>query len=110
MKGKTVHWKCDNWAASMIVNFGSMKEDCHQVAERIVALVKRFEITLETFWLSRESTQIELCDALSKDFDTSDYALSREDFEFLNGQFGPFSVDYFASTKTTIKQENFVRI
>ena len=37
-------------------------------------------------------------DGLSKDFDASDYKLSQADFRLLEQDFGPFSVDMFASS------------
>ena len=59
LRGKTVRWGCDNWLAGKIVKWGSMKRDCHQVATEIEKLCRRFEIRLETFWIPRESRQIE---------------------------------------------------
>ena len=75
-----------------------MKPDCHEVALMIDRIAKQFEITLEPFWLGRESGQITLCDALSKDFDLGDYRLCSQDFGRLESEFGPFSVDFFASS------------
>ena len=93
-----VRWGCDNWAASKIITLGSMKADCHKVAKAIVRLSMEFEIVLEPFWLSRKSIEIQVCDALSKDFDMSDYRLSDQDFGMLWVRFGPFSVDFFGSS------------
>ena len=76
-----------------------MRPDCHEVAKRIQDLVKLYEIQLEVFWLRRDSVQITLCDKVSKDFDTSDYALSAECFCWLESLHGPFSCDYFASSQ-----------
>ena len=50
-----------------------MKKDCHDVAVRIEELCRRFEVKLETWWLSRDTKEIELCDGWSKEFDSSDY-------------------------------------
>lgn len=99
-RGHVLRWGCDNWAASKIVVLGSMKPECHEVAKAIVELVKKFDIVLEPFWLSRKSKEIVLCDALSKDFDMSDYRLSSADFGVLRSRFGPFSVDFFGSSFT----------
>ena len=74
-----------------------MKTDCHEVAVRIEEVCRAWEISLETFWLSRESREIEYCDALSKEVDKSDYWLSRKDFDRLERRYGPFHADYFAS-------------
>ena len=29
LRGLTVRWGCDNWAAGKICKWGSMKSDCH---------------------------------------------------------------------------------
>ena len=97
-RGHLVRWGCDNWAAANIIRLGSMKPDCHEVAKRISQLAKQFEVQLEAFWLRRNSVQIQICDEISKDFDTSDYKLSSVDFDQLRADFGPFSVDFFASS------------
>ena len=91
---------CDNWAASKIITLGSMKPECHEVAKAIVKLVMEFDIVLEPFWLSRESREIKVCDALSKDFNIADYRLSGQDFSMLQDRFGSFSVDFFGSSFT----------
>ena len=96
--GHTVRWGCDNWAAGKIVALGSMKPKCDEVAKRIQMLVKKHEIKLEPYWLSRESEQIVFCDALSKDFDTADYAIDMDSFRRLDKYFGGFTVDLFASS------------
>ena len=80
LQRKTVRWGCDNWAAGKIVKLGSMKEDCHAVAIRIEELCRKWNIKWETFWVSRDMEQIEYCDKMSKDVDTSDYWISNEDF------------------------------
>ena len=59
----------------MILKWGSMKRDCHGVAIKIEELCRRFEIKLETFWISRELREIEFCDTWSKEVDCSDYWL-----------------------------------
>ena len=99
-RGCFMRWGCDNWAAAMIIRLGSMKPDCHEVACRISQLAKSLDIQLEPFWLRRDSVQIQICDNISKDFDTSDYKLSSEDFSQLREDFGPFSADFFASSFT----------
>ena len=34
LKGKRVCWRNDNWATSLIIQFGSMKEELHSLAFR----------------------------------------------------------------------------
>ena len=83
LRGKTVRWGCNNWPAGKIVKWGSMKRDCHQVVMDIEKLCRRFEIKLETFWISRELREIEFCYAWSKEEDESDYWMSKGCFEDL---------------------------
>ena len=92
-----MRWHCDNWAACKIVEFGSMKRDCHTVAKRINGLIREFDVAFEIVWLSRDTEEIRFADRISKDFDFGDYRISSEDFEALVDFFGSFSADYFAS-------------
>ena len=43
--GKGVRWHCDNWSACKIVEYGSMKKDCHEVAKRINDLIRQCNVT-----------------------------------------------------------------
>ena len=95
--GRPVRWHCDNWAACKIVEFGSMKEDCHRVACRINELVQELRIDFEIVWQSRETEEIRFADKVSKDFDFGDYRISDRDFQQLVNKYGGFSADYFAS-------------
>ena len=77
LQRKTVRRKCDNWATRKIVKLGSMKEDCHIVAIRIEEPCRKWKNKLDSFWISRESEQIEYCNMVSKKVDTSDFASER---------------------------------
>jgi hypothetical protein len=57
IEGKGIRWHCDNWSACKIVEFGSMKEDCHTVAKRINDLIHQLDVSFEIVWLSRESEE-----------------------------------------------------
>ena len=97
LEGKRVLWNNDNWAASLIVRYGSMKAELHQLACEIMEICKSRNIELKVEWKSRKEEQIQFCDEMSKDFDASEYKISSRDFERLWRKFGPFSVDAFAS-------------
>ena len=75
----------------------------------IEKLSRRFEIKLETFWISRESREIQFCDAWSKEVDESDYWMSKSCFEDLRRKFGPFCADYFASDRSYWMKPFYVR-
>ena len=90
IEGSSTRWHCDNWSACKIVEFGSMKRDCHVVAKRI-------NVSFSIVWLSRESEEIRFADRVLKDFDFGDYRLSDGGFKRVVYGFGGFSADYFAS-------------
>jgi hypothetical protein len=83
VEGKGIRWHCNNWLACTIVEFGSMKADCHTVAKRINDLIRQLDVNFKIVWLSRESKEIRFADGISKDFDFGDYRLSRGDFASL---------------------------
>ena len=79
------------------------------MALEIERVCREYEIRLETFWISRESKQIEFCDAWSKEVDESDYCMSKDCFRELWDKFGPFCADYFASDRTHRMKPFFAR-
>ena len=109
LRGMTVRWGCDNWAAGKIVKWGSMKPDCHEVAVKIEEFCRRFQVRLETFWLSRDSREIEFCDSWSKEVDTGDYWIEASDFRRIEQKYGPFSADFFASDRAWRMKPFFAR-
>ena len=96
-RGCVVRYGNDNYAAVRVVEYGSTKEDCHEVARRINNIVEHFEIRLEMIWRRRNSEEIILCDKISKTFDLSDYRIQEESFRRLEEEFGPWDMDWFAS-------------
>ena len=109
LRGMTVRWGFDNWAVGKICKWRSMKSYCHEIAIKIEETCRVYQIKLETFWLSRESKEIELCDKWSKEVDMSDYWISDEDFCRIEGKYGPFSADYFASDRLWRKKPFLAR-
>lgn len=63
-------------------------------------LCREYGISIEWTWKPRESEEVQYADRLSKDFDFSDFCMSKEDFAMLSVEFGPFCCDYFASSST----------
>ena len=100
LAGQAVRWVTDAQSAVTILKVGSMKPRCHAVAVRVWDLVHSFGITLSCVWMPRTSTEIMVADDLSKNFDSSEYKLSRSDFGVLNQKFGNFCLDLFASPTT----------
>ena len=96
-RGMAVRYGNDNFACCKVVEFGSTKEDCHEVAKRINELVEKYQITLQMVWRRRNTEEIVLCDRISKEFDLSEYRIQEDSFNNLEQEFGPFHVDWFAS-------------
>ena len=96
-RGTVVRYGNDNYAAVRVVEFGSVKEDCHAVARRIKDLVKFYNIRLEMIWRRRNTEEIVLCDKISKTFDLSEYRIEDASFHKLQEEFGPWEMDWFAS-------------
>ena len=97
LKGMRVQWENDKWAACKAVELGSTKKDCMEIALRIAKIVEKYDIEFQVEWKRRNTEEIPLGDRLSKDFNLVEYRVSRECFDKLEGKYGPFSMDYFAS-------------
>ena len=48
-------------------------------------------------WQRRNKEEIVLCDKISKSFDLSEYRIQEDSFRQLSDEFGPFTMDWFAS-------------
>ena len=96
-RGMMVRYGNDNFACCKVVEFGSTKEDCHEVAVRINELVEKYQINLQMVWRRRNTEEIILCDKISKEFDLSEYRIQEDSFRELVEEFGPFDIDWFAS-------------
>ena len=100
LEGCEVRWTCDNKAVSIIMRVGSMKPWLQELALDIHTLCGEHGVTLDVDWQPREMELVRWADAISKDFDASDFAISAKDFSALQKEFGEFSCDFFASSAT----------
>ena len=96
-RGSVVRYGNDNYAANRCVEYGSTKDDCHEVARRIHDLVEKYNIQLEMVWRRRNTEEIVLCDKISKTFDLSEFRIQMDSFNKLQEEFGPWTMDWFAS-------------
>lgn len=94
LKGKSINWFTDNWAASIIVRKGSNKNHLQMLAESIFDICFRNDINIKTKWVPREDN-VE-ADSLSKFIDTDDWQVTDEFFHMLDRKWGPFTIDRFA--------------
>ena len=95
LEGSHVKWFTDSQVAAKIVEVGSMKLGLHKMARRIFDICIRSGIHLEVQWIPRTSNQ--QADYISRLIDTDDWQITEEFFLFLDGRWGPHSVDCFAN-------------
>ena len=97
ISNKSVHWKIDNYAASLIVASGSNKEHLQPLAEDIYERTIKYSIIIQVKWIPRHKSQI--ADALSKSYDFDDWETTDTLFHYLNSLWGPFTIDRLADNK-----------
>jgi hypothetical protein len=79
---------------------GSSAEHLQDICLRIFWFCRKHRIQLAPEWIPRELNQ--LADYLSKVKEIDDFGLQPSVFEFVAKQFGPFSVDRFASSRNAL--------
>ena len=99
LSGERVRWFTDNLNIVHILKVGSRKPHLHDEVLKIFNMCVEHQIKLEPEWVPREKNTI--ADCISRIVDYDDWQLVPEVFSWLNGQFGPFSVDRFASQYNT---------
>ena len=97
--GKSVLWKTDNFACSIIVKSGSSKEHLQKIAEDIFNCCKQNNISLKIEWVPRET--ISLADKISRMNDSDDWRTTIAFFNEINMLWGPFTIDRFANNENT---------
>lgn len=90
-----VKWFSDSKNSCTIVNVGSPKPPLQGIAVHIFNLCMLHDIDLEVAWLPRKDN--EKADYLSRIIDHDDWSLNPKIFRFVNSQWGPHTVDRFAS-------------
>ena len=81
------------------MSVGSRIPELHQEAVLIYKLCKKFNIRLSVEWVCRDLNKI--ADALSRLDDPDDYMLDPDCFRLMDASWGPYTVDRFASMRTT---------
>ena len=100
-KGKNVIIRTDNQTAmSCINNGGSSSQQLNEVTHRIWSLCVNHDIDLQAEYIP--GSENDLADALSRDFDNSDWMLNPRVFAQLNAWRGPFDIDRCASFRNTL--------
>ncbi len=99
LRERYVVWHTDNQAVSRIAEKGSMVIELNKMAFSLFQLCTTYDIRLKVVWVWREFNQE--ADSLSRVFDTDDWSISDEIFEYATEKWGPFTVDRFASNKNS---------
>ena len=95
LSSNRVRWFSDNQNVVRILQVCSRRPQLQEVAIRIFSLTIQCQIRLEPEWVPRE--QNEQADYLSRIIDLDDWLLNPEIFAQLDAQWGPHTIDRFAS-------------
>eukprot|EP00854_Cymbomonas_tetramitiformis_P000289 gene289-biopygen203 len=100
LESKVVRLYCDNQAVvAMLSHFTSRNPDLMRRMRRLWSLLDLHDIELQARYIRSEANV--WADNLSRCEDLDDWRLNREWFEWANKQWGPFTVDRFASEIST---------
>ena len=94
-----VRWFTDSQNVARILQVGSRTKELHAVALRIFSLAVQYGIKLEPEWIPRELNA--KADQLSRIVDLDDWFLNPVVFSQLDKQWGPHTIDRFASHANT---------
>lgn len=97
LSGKAVRWHTDNQNCVTIVQKGSTKPHLQSLAFNIFSKCVEFAISLSIVWIPREDNT--KADYLSNVIDFDDWQTSDEFFKFIDGMWGPHTVDRFANAQ-----------
>ncbi|KAK3247418.1 hypothetical protein CYMTET_43086 [Cymbomonas tetramitiformis] len=96
LEGKVVRLYCDNQAVvAMLSHFTSRNPDLMRRMRRLWLLLDLHDIELQARYIRREANV--WADNLSRCEDLDDWRLNRDWFVWANKQWGPYTVDRFAS-------------
>jgi len=100
--GRALQWHCDNAAAVRILEYGSNKGHLQLIAVQVAELCVHSRIRLFPVWIPR--TENNVADELSRctlEVDCDDWQLQSCWFHYLNGVWGPCTVNRFADDRNT---------
>ena len=97
LKGKTILWNTDNKNVVQIVETGSKKRNLQDLAILIFQLCKWNNIDVSMKWVPRNKNV--QADVLSKFIDYNDWQISSQFFDFIDGIWGPHSIDRFVNSE-----------
>ncbi len=99
IRHKTVLLLTDNQACAKIIESGSMKPHLQKLALEIFAFSIENNVNLDPRWIPREfNTQ---ADALSKAFESDNWAVRPLFFRHFDKTWGPYTIDRFADSQNS---------
>ena len=106
LKNQRVRWFTNNQNVVRILTTGSRKPSLQQEALAIFNVAISSYIRIEPEWIPREANQ--QADFISHIIDNDDWSLHPELFQWLDRQWGPHTIDRFASySNTQLTRFNF---
>jgi hypothetical protein len=98
LAGQTLLWHCDNAAVVRILDYGSNKLQLQMLAVQVAEICFIGRIRLLPVWIPRGDNQV--ADELSRrSIDGDDWQLDPYWFRYLDGVWGPHTVDRFADNE-----------
>jgi hypothetical protein len=70
---------------------------------------RMLKFQIEPVWVSRDNPFLQKADCLSKGINLDNWEIKYEDFMRLNGEYGPFSIDLFATSKNAKCEQFYLR-
>ena len=87
LRHQVVLWHSDNMNTANIINVGSTKDHLQALALDMFRMCLTHDIQLISKWVPREENQ--LAETISKYYDTDNWSIDDESFNFVHSQFGP---------------------
>ena len=97
LQHESVLWYSDNFNTARIIEVGSTKPHLQKIALEIFELCLKNDITLHSSWIPRELNVT----ADSKFYDSDNWSIDNETFEYIQQNFDRFTVDRFADNHNT---------
>lgn len=105
-QGQVLRWRTDNMSSFYLVrNGGGRSNLLNLIARKIFMVCAALDIDLQAEHISGTAIIRSGADALSRDLERDDQALTPTVLATLTGIVGPFSVDLFTCERTTLVQD-----
>ena len=96
-----LYWLTDSENLITFLTKGTTKQPIQRDIQHVLWICHLHRIRIHPIHLKREDPRIQIADAGSKSFDTDTWGISDQDFDMLDQDYGPFSIDLFADQTST---------